>query len=177
MKFIHVCIISMMLFFSGCVHSINQQGLTISIPASKITESLASGFPVQQNFQYGTLTLKDPKAMLQAGSDKVTAGTSIDLSSPLIPTQSGSLYVSGKPYFDAQSGAIYLHNPDIETLDFNGYKLASMIQGPLKEAIMPLINEVFRTNPIYRLDQNSLQNHFVNDIRVNNGELLVTFGL
>ncbi|HIP02680.1 MAG TPA: DUF1439 domain-containing protein [Campylobacterales bacterium] len=165
------------LFFSGCIHSVNQQGLTIRIPASQITQSLEQQFPVSQNFQYGTVALQNPKALLQAGSDRVQAGTTIGFSNALIPTQTGSLMISGKPIFDAKTGAVYLTQPSIDRLEFNGYKLASFMQGPLKDAIMPLINEVFRTRPIYRLDQNSLQSAFVKNIRVSNGELLLTFGL
>jgi hypothetical protein len=165
------------LFFTGCVHSINQQGLTIRIPASQITQSLEQQFPVAQDFQYGKVTLTNPKALLHAGSDRVQTGTTIGFSNALIPTQTGTLMISGKPIFDAKTGAIYLTQPNIDRLEFNGYKLASYIQGPLKDAIMPLINEVFRTKPIYRLNKNSIQSMFVNNIRVSNGELLVTFGL
>ncbi len=165
------------LLFSGCVHSINQQGLTIRVPASQITESLEQQFPVSQNFQYGKVTLQNPKALLHAGSDRVQAGTTIGFSNALIPTQTGSLMISGKPIFDAKTGAVYLTQPNIDRLEFNGYKLASFMQGPLKDAIIPLINEVFRTRPIYRLNQNSLQSAFVRNIQVSNGELLLTFGL
>jgi hypothetical protein len=165
------------LFFSGCVHSINQQGLTIRVPASQITQSLEQQFPVSQNFQYGKVTLANPKALLHAESDRVQAGTTIRFSNALIPQQSGTLMISGKPIFDAKSGAIYLTEPNIDKLEFNGYRLASFMQGPLKDAIMPLINEVFRTRPIYRLNRNSIQSMFVNNIQVSNGELLVTFGL
>jgi hypothetical protein len=165
------------LFFTGCVHSINQQGLTIKIPASQITNSLEQQFPIAQNFQYGKVTLTNPKALLHAGSDRIQAGTTIGFSNSLIPTQKGTLMISGKPIFDAKTGAIYLTQPNIDRLEFNGYKLASFMQGPLKDTIMPIINEVFRTRPIYRLNQNSIQSMFVNNIRVSNGELLVTFGL
>jgi len=174
---IKLVILLFSLFFTGCVHSINQQGLTIKIPASQITQSLEQQFPIAQNFQYGKVTLANPKALLHAGSDRIQAGTTIGFSNALIPEQRGTLLISGKPIFDAKSGAIYLTQPSIDRLEFNGYKLSSYIQGPLKDAIMPLINEVFRSRPIYRLNQNSIQSMFVNNIRVSNGELLVTFGL
>ncbi len=170
-------LLTMTLFLSGCIHSINKQGLTIRVPASQITQSLEQQFPVSQNFQYGKVTLQNPKALLHAGSDRVQAGTTLSFSNSLIPTQSGSLMVSGKPIFDAKTGAVYLTQPNIDKLEFNGYKLASFMKGPLKDAVLPLINEVFRTRPIYRLNQNSLQSAFVKNIRVSNGELLISFGL
>jgi len=176
-KTISVVTIFIALLFSGCIQNISQQGLTIKVPASQITQSLEQQFPVSQDFEYGKITLTNPKAMLSAGNDRVQAGTTIGFSSALIPTQTGSLFVSGKPFFDAKSGAVYLKEPNIEKLEFNGYKLASFMKGPLTEAIMPIINEVFRTRPIYQLNKNSIQNSFVNDIKVSNGELLITFGL
>jgi hypothetical protein len=166
-----------LLFFTGCIHSIDPQGLTIKVPASQITQSLEQQFPVSQDFQYGKVTLQNPKALLHAGSDRVQAGTTLSFANALIPTQSGSLMVSGKPIFDAKTGAVYLTQPSIDRLEFNGYKLASFMQGPLKDAIMPIINEVFRTHPIYRVNKNSLQSAFIKNIRVSNGELLISFGL
>jgi hypothetical protein len=165
------------LIFTGCIRDISPQGLTVSIPASSITKSLEEQFPRTQSFQYGKIHLSNPKALLHAGTDRVVAGTSIGYSSSLIPLQQGSLYVSGVPYFDAQSGNVYLRQPNIDKLEFNGYKLSSFLQGPLKDAIMPVVNEVFRTTPIYKINRSTLQGSFINNIRVSNGELLVTFGL
>jgi hypothetical protein len=175
MRYLFLVIITFL--FSGCVQNISQQGITIKIPAYKITQSLEQQFPIHQNLQYGKVTLQNPKALLKAGSDRVQAGTTIGFSAPFIPAQTGSLLVSGKPIFDAKSGAIYLTKPNIDNLEFNGYKLSSMVQGPLKDAIIPIINEVFRSRPIYRLNKNSIQSMFVNNIQVSNGELLITFGL
>ncbi len=170
-------IVAIALFFSGCIQNINQHGVTIRVPASQITQSLEQQFPVSQNFQYGKVTLKNPKALLHAGSDRIQAGTTLGFSNALIPVQQGTVLLSGKPIFDAQTGAVYLTEPNIDKLEFNGYKLASFMQGPLRDAIMPIVNELFRTHPIYKLNQNSVQSMFVKGIRVSNGELLITFGI
>ncbi|MCH9813231.1 MAG: DUF1439 domain-containing protein [Epsilonproteobacteria bacterium] len=165
------------LLLSGCIQNINQKGLTISIPASHITESLEQQFPISKAFNYGKLTLKNPKALLQTGSDRVQAGTEINFSNTFIPTQTGKLYLSGKPLFDAQSGSIYLREPAIESLEFNGYKLNAIIQNALNDALLPIISDIFHNRPIYKLNQNSLHSSFVNNIYVQDGQLLVTFGL
>jgi hypothetical protein len=151
--------------------------LTVRVPAYKITDTLEREFPITQNLQYGRLTLSNPKALLQRGSDRVVAGTSLSFANPLIGTQKGKLYISGIPYFDAKSGAIYLKEPMIDKLEFNGYGLSDYIQAPAKELIQPIINEIFRQTPIYRVDRNSLQGSFVKNIFVQDGELLVTFGI
>lgn len=177
LKFYSIFFVIIASIFSGCIQNITPQGLTISVPASQITQSLEQQFPIAEDFDYGKITLENPKAFLKEGSNRVEAGTSISISSPLIPKQSGSLFISGTPYFDAKNGAVYLKEPNIEKLEFNGYKLASFMQGPLKNALIPIINEVFKSRPIYTLNKSSFQKSFVNNIKVDNGELLITFGL
>ena len=164
------------LLLTGCIENISPEGLTVRVPASTITSSLEQQFPIQQDFSYGNVELSNPKALLTRGSNRVVTGTSIGFSNALIPQQTGSLYVSGMPFFDAQTGNIYLREPMIDKLEFNGYKLSSLIQGPLKSAIIPIINQIFRTTPIYTVDRSSLQGSFVKNVVVDNGELLVTFG-
>ncbi len=165
------------LLFTGCIQNISPNGLTVRIPAATVTSSLEKQFPIKQRFNYGDIELSNPKALLTRGSNRVVTGTSIGFSNALIPKQKGSLYVSGVPFFDAQSGAVYLREPMIDKLEFNGYQLSSMIQGPLKSAIIPIINEIFRTTPIYKINRSSIQGSFVKNVVVDNGELLVTLGL
>jgi hypothetical protein len=164
------------LLFTGCIQDISPNGLTIRVPASTVTSSLEKQFPIRQSLQYGDVELSNPKALLSRGSNRIVTGTSIGFSNAFIPKQTGSLYVSGIPFFDAQTGNIYLREPMIDKLEFNGYKLSDYIQGPLKSAIIPIINEVFRTTPIYTVNRSSLQGSFVKNVIVDNGELLVTFG-
>lgn len=165
------------LLLTGCIQNISENGLTIRVPASSVTSALEQQFPIRQSFQYGDVELANPKALLTRGSNRVVTGTSIGFSNALIPKQSGALYVSGVPFFDAQSGAVYLREPMIDKLEFNGYKLSDYLQGPLKQALIPIINEVFRQTPIYKVNRSSLQGSFVKNVVVDNGELLVTFGL
>jgi len=165
------------LLLTGCVQNISQNGLTIRVPSSSISSALEQQFPISQGFQYGKIELSDPKALLTRGSNRVTTGTSIGFSNALIPKQTGSLFVSGIPFFDANTGAIYLREPMIDKLQFNGYKLSDYLQGPLKQALIPIVNEVFRQTPIYKVNKSSLQGSFVKNVVVDNGELLVTFGL
>ncbi len=176
-KFYAITLLLFTLLFTGCIKDISPQGLTISIPASTVTSSLQRQFPITQSFTFGKVHLSDPQAILKQGSDRVVTGTSLGYSSSLIPMQKGSLYVSGIPYFDARSGNIFLKEPKIEKLSFNQYKLSSFLQGPMQEAILPLINEIFRKTPIYKVDKSSFQGSFLKNVYVSNGELLVTFGL
>ena len=166
------------LFSTGCsIKQISPAGMTVSVPASKITESLQREFPVKQKTAYGTVTLSDPKAFIQKGSDRLTAGATVQFSNPLIAEQKGSVYVSGKPRFDANSGNIYLDAPKIEKLDFNGYSLGAFVTPEIMRQVQPYIDMLFQRIPVYRLNRNTLRNSFVKDVKVADGNLLVTFGI
>jgi hypothetical protein len=167
----------LMLLLTGCIKDINPSGMTIVIPASQINETLQKEFPITQKTQYGKVTLANPKALLEKGSDRIKAGSTVIFSNALIPEQKGSVYVSGKPYFDAKTGSVYLTQPMIEKLDINGYKLASFMHGSVADIVKPVIDEVFRKIPIYKINKNSIQGSFVKSVSVEDGSLLVRFGL
>ena len=166
-----------MLLFTGCIKDINPNGMTIAIPASQINETLQKQFPITEKTQYGKVTLANPKALLRKGSDRIEAGSTVIFSNALIPEQKGSVYVSGKPYFDARTGSVYLNDPMIEKLDINGYKLASFLHGSVADIVKPVINEVFKKIPIYKIDKNSIQGSLVKSVSVEDGSLLLRFGL
>ncbi len=172
-----VLLVAISTILTGCIKDINPNGMTIAIDASKLTQSLQQQFPITQNTDYGKVTLKNPKAFLQKGSDRITAGTTVLFSNALISQQQGSVYVSGKPYFDAKSGAIYLTQPVIEKLNINGYKLGNLLQGSTSQILNPIVDEIFRKIPIYKLNKNSIEGSFVKNVQVVDGNLLVTFGL
>lgn len=176
-RYLGVFAVLLMMLLSGCIKDINPSGMTIAIPASQINETLQKEFPITQKTQYGKVTLADPQALLAKGSDRIKAGSTVIFSNALIPEQKGSVYVSGKPYFDAKTGNIYLTQPMIDKLDINGYKLASFMQGSVSDIVKPVINEVFRKIPIYKLNKNSIQGSFVKSVSVEDGSLLVRFGL
>ena len=165
---------------TGCIQNIQDvsaNGLTLRVSADQISSTLQDSFPVIQNFQYGSVELSDPQAILKQGSDRMVTGTTIAYSNDLIPEQKGALYISGSPFFNAQSGEIFLRAPKIEKMEFNGYNLFDYVQKPLVDALQPVINNLFAQNPIYRIDKSSISNSFIKNVAVSDGALLVTFGL
>ena len=176
-KYFMASFFTLALLLTGCIKDINPQGMTVVIPASKITQSLQQQFPITENTDYGKVTLTNPKALLQKGSDCITTGATLLFSNSLISQQKGSVYVSGKPVFDAKTGSVYLTQPKIEKLDINNNNLSGFLNGSISELIRPIVDEVFRKVPIYKIDTNSIQGSFVKNVRVEDGSLLLTFGL
>jgi len=176
-------LLMLLLLWSGCVQniqniqSISSKGVTLRIPAYELNSHMQDLFPIISNLQYGSIELSNPKAILKKGSNKIIAGTSISYQNDNLPTQTGKLYISGSPYFDAVSGDIYLHSPKIEKLSFNGIDLFDYVKKPIIEAIQPNIDNIFAQYPIYKIDRSSFANSFIKDLYIEDGSLLVTFGL
>jgi hypothetical protein len=176
-KYLIATFFTLALLLTGCIKDINPQGMTVVIPASKITQSLQQQFPITENTDYGKVTLTNPKALLQKGSDRITAGATVLFSNSFISQQRGSVYVSGKPIFDAKTGSVYLTEPKVEKLNINNNNLTRFLNGSTSQLLKPIIDEVFRKVPIYRVDTNSIQGSFVKNVKVEDGSLLLTFGL
>ncbi len=167
---------------SGCmgnisnIEKISYDGLTLRVSANELNSRLQDLFPIISNLQYGSIELSNPKAILKKGSNRLTTGTAITYQNDNLPTQKGSLYISGSPYFDGQSGAIYLKRPKIEKMQFNGVDLFDFVKKPIVDALQPQIDQIFETHPIYQLDRSKLQNKFIKNVYIDDGALLITFG-
>ncbi len=182
-KFLAFIFVVSTILFSGCIgnvqniENISANGVTLRISANELSSRLEDSFPIIQNLQYGTVELTNPKAILKKGSDRIVAGTTISYENDNLPLQKGELYISGSPYFNAQTGEIFLRSPKIEKLGFNGVDLFDYVKKPIVDALQPAIDNVFAQNPIYKIDSSSIQNSFIKNIQVDDGSLLVTFGL
>ena len=169
--------------FTGCIQNIQNiqdisaNSLTIRIPATKLNSRLQDLFPIISNLQYGSIELSNPNAILKKGSDRMTAGTTISYSNDNLPTQKGLLYISGSPYLNGETGEIFLQRPKIEKLQFNGVDLFDYVKQPIIDALTPTIDNLFATHPIYKLDMSKAQNSFIKKLYIEDGSLLVTFGL
>ena len=170
-------LVSLLWLLTGCIQDISPTGVTLRIPASQINADLRKNFPIKRRTPYGTLTLSDPKAKLEPGSDRIVAGATLHYANALIPAQTGTLYLSGTPYFDASKGAIYLHHPRIEELTFNSYSFTGLLKSNIQRQLQPILDRFFASIPIYRLDRGSMSGRFVKDVTVADGALLVRMGL
>jgi len=169
--------------FTGCIQNIqniqdiSSNSLTMRIPATKLNSRLQDLFPIISNLQYGSIELSNPKAILKKGSDRITAGTTITYINDNLPTQKGVIYISGSPYLDARTGEIFLRSPKIEKMQFNGVDLFDYVKKPIVDALTPTIDNLFATHPIYTLDMSNFQNSFIKKLYIEDGSLLITFGL
>lgn len=165
------------LFFSGCIHSVNKQGLVMSISESKLSSSFQDSFPIKKDFILGKLAIDNPKVKLPKNTNKIQVGIDLKLSSLFTPTQKGSFEISGIPSFKKENRGIYLKDIKIENISYGSIKLGDTFTQSFLTIFEPMVNEVFKDHPIYTIKRDSFQGTFVKNIKIEDSELLVTYGL
>ncbi len=162
------------LVFTGCVKRESLTSYTVEISPNMIDNYLQKEFPVEEKLSIGKLILKDPKTKVEG--DKIQLGTTVALKLPLIPELSGKVYVSGGLYFDRNSRELYLKDPSVNSLMFNNTDLLKYLPQSSKNILLQEIKEIIASIPVYKLENKSLSEKLVKDIKIQNGKLLVTFG-
>lgn len=169
---------------SGCVGVDPQgRGYSVAIPLSAVNTTLANNFPVKERLQYGMfsgdLVISDPSVLSQEGSDKLGIGTSFKFSNTLFPQGiAGSIRLASGVRYDAQSKSLYLKDPVVNTIRFQNHSLLSGLPQGVQQAISVLIAQSIAKKPIYNLQQTTgVASRFVKGIDIENGQLLLTFGL
>ncbi len=178
-KSILFLLIGISLLLNGCIAGlgVDKQGYTIAISPSMITSSIEKEFPKKREFNYGTIELSDPDLGFVKGSDKLNLGLSFSLLNPILPTQKGSIKLLSGIRFDAQSGEFFLKDLSVEKIEFNSSNLKTFLPSDLNAILGVIVSETLKQIPIYKIDKNSFTGMLVKDVKIKDGDLLVTFGI
>lgn len=165
-----------LVLFTGCVKSLNTDGLTLKIDTDELNANASSKFPIEKSFVVANVEIGKPNIYIKK-DNKISASLNMALNAILLPTTKGSIEISGEPYFDKKESAIFLKHVEFEKLDFSNKEISKLINTTLLSSLKPIVDEIFKTIPIYKIEKDSFKGSFVKDIKVENKELLVTFGL
>lgn len=162
---------------SGCVGvSPDGKGYTVAIPLNVINSTVAQNFPRNQQTNYGTLLIDKPNILGKQGSDKLGIGTTFTFSNMLIPNGvKGSLNLSSGLRYNPRDRGLYLASPMIDELVFQNFSLSSYITPQMRNLIGDIITKEIIKKPIYHI--NNIGASFVRGIGVQNGNVILTFGL
>jgi len=169
-------ILSLIVLFSGCVRNIDSDGLTLKVDEKELNSSTSKDFPIEKSFVIANVEVNKPNIFIKE-EDRISASLDMVLNMVFLPTSKGSIEISGKPYFDKEKSAIFLKHVEVDELNFTNKDVSRVINKTLFSSLKPLVDEIFKTMPIYTIPKNSFRGSFVKDIKVQNKELLVTFGL
>jgi hypothetical protein len=167
---------SILLLISGCIRDVGLNGLTMNIDNEQLNKP-SNKFPIKRDFVVANLEIKQPNIFIKDGENRISAKLDINISAIFIPKTAGKFEISGVPYFNKENASIYLNDVTIENIDFTDAKIDTRILSTLTSNIKPVINSMFKQIPIYKIKEDSFKGSFVKDVKIENSELLVTFGL
>ncbi len=167
----------LILFFAGCVHKVDKQGLTLGLTPSELSESFNDSFPLKKDFVFGSIVIDNPNIDIPKNSQRITAGINLDFQTMFTEKVEGNFIISGKPIFDKKSASIFLQNVKIEKFKFAKLKLGNSFYKTFLDSLNPMINQVFEKYPIYTIPEKSFQGSFVKDVKIENSKLLITYGI
>ena len=153
----------------------------INLSQQQIQEKLDEAFPIEKEYLVVFMArLSHPEVMLQEGSDRITFGieasTNVDIKQYPV---AGQGWFSGGIRYDAQSGAFFIQDANIETLVIEG--LPDKYRIPLEFAASLAVREYLNRHPVYTLNpakfKHSLAKLALQNVVIANGQLKITLGL
>lgn len=168
-------ILSFILLFSGCIKKFDTDGLTLKIDESELNKT-SEYFPIKQDFVFANIDIKQPNIFI-SNTNRLNANMNINLSAIFIPSANGTFTLSGNPYFDKEKSAIFLRDIQVEELRFSNMNIDKNLADMVFSNMKPIIDTIFSNMPIYKIDKSSFKGSFVKDVKIEDSQLLVTFGL
>lgn len=177
MKFLNIILILIVsVFFTACVRGLDSNGLTLNIEESELNKT-SDKFPLERNFVFAKVSLEQPYIYIPKNTNRLNAKANMDLSAIFIPNANGVFELSGVPYFNKDKSAIFLKDIKIDDLKFTNLSLDKTYINLLISNMNPVFDTIFENIPIYEINKSSFKGSFVKDIKIEDSELLVTFGL
>ncbi|MDY3200637.1 MAG: DUF1439 domain-containing protein [Arcobacter sp.] len=165
-----------LLFFVGCIKKFDGDGLTLKIQESELN-NFSQEFPIRQDFVVANMELQKPHLFIKDGTNRISANINLNISAIFMPNSNGTLTFSGIPYFDKEKSAIYLKDIELDELKMTNLNIDKTILDTIVANTKPIVDNIFNTIPVYKIDKSSFKGSFVKDVKIEDSELLVTFGL
>lgn len=175
-KSFYLIFLGILVLFSGCIKKLDSDGLTFKINENELNKS-SKEFPIKKDFVFANIELMKPNIFIKEGTNRLNASIAMNISAIFVPQANSSIAISGVPFFNKENSSIYLKDIQIEKFDFSNLDINREFANLIITNMKPVIDNIFTNIPIYQLDKSSLKGSFVKDIKIENSELLVTFGL
>ena len=160
------------------------QGETVEIRLSEdeLLNAVSRKLPFERTYLHVfDITLDRPRISLVDGSPRIKVGLDASVEAKLggKPPLAGSADASGAIRYNADQGAFFIVDPEIETLAIDG--LPSAYADRADMALTKALKLFFETRPIYTLRESDTKQAaarmVLKNIAVDKGELVLTLGL
>jgi len=150
---------------------------TMIIPNWRINNALAKGFPVSKKTGFGTMQLKKASLGASRKSDEII----VDVGSRMMMfnTAKGidaNVKVGAGLRYDPASRQIYLKNIRPVDVQLANTSLAKYIPKEIMDAAGSIVSQRLGEIPVYSM-QDNIAAKFIKNIKVQNGNIAVQYGL
>ena len=150
--------------------------VTLSFTQEQLQRQIESQFPAKKCGIGSCFELMNPRITLPEDSDRISIEVEFvaNLGERVMP---GSANLTGKPYYDQQTGRFYLEQVEVKEFAMTGnapdFNDVVRVRGP------GIVAAIMNRFPLYsvhnRPEYGSIARHVLKSVRVANGQLLVVF--
>lgn len=149
---------------------------TVEIPEYQLQEKLEALLPIEQKKLFVTLRIPKANVSLIADSNQVSIFANIEAFVPGGLKGSGRAQVKGSLEYDAESGAFYFKDPQIESIEID--RVPKSLLTSARELTQLAFKRVLNNYPVYRFkDENTkhkLAKNMLKEVRVESKILYLT---
>jgi len=135
------------------------------VTEDKLDRAWAKSFPLQRSVGNGLFnaSLETPDVTFLTSQNRIGLGTNFSVSSLLAGELKGRIGLSGSLRYDTEQRALYLQDPNMESLEVN--QGSTELGKALRPALNLMLNEYLRANPLYKFKQDEMR-YAGNDIDI-----------
>lgn len=143
------------------------------VSQSQLTRAWAKSFPLQRQVGNGLLStsIATPEVGFLAQQNRLSLATNFSASSVLGGGLQGRIGMTGALRYDAAQRALYLQEPNLDTLqvDQGSPEMAAM----LRPTFNMMLSEYLRTNPLYQFKEDEMR-YAGTDIEITSVEVVAS---
>lgn len=171
-----LALFTFLILLTGCIKKLDSDGLTFKIDESELNKT-SKEFPIKKDFIFANVEVEKPNIFIKKGTNRLNATIDMNFSAIFMPHANSSVAISGVPFFNKTNSSIYLKDIQIEKVNLSNLDINKDFSNIIITNMKPVIDNIFTNIPIYQVDKSSFKGSFVKDVKIEDSELLVTFGL
>lgn len=131
----------------------------------QLERAWSKSFPLQRELGRGLFnaSIATPEVTFLTAQNRISLATNFSVSSLLAGGVKGRIGLSGSLRYDAEQRALYLQDPNVETLEVDSGSAA--LGETMRPALNMMLNEYLRANPLYQFKQDEMR-YAGNDIDI-----------
>lgn len=131
----------------------------------QLDRAWGKSFPLQRELGRGLFnaSLAAPEVTFLTAQNRISLATNFSVSSLLAGGVKGRIGLSGALRYDAEQRALYLQDPNVETLEVDSGSAA--LGETMRPALNMMLSEYLRANPLYQFKQDEMR-YAGNDIDI-----------